>query len=276
MCGRVSLGADAATLAAQFDLFEAPAWTPRYNIAPTQPAPSIVIASADLRWQFKLHRWGLIPSWAKDPGIGAQMINAQAETVANKPAFRAAFRKRRCLVLADGFYEWAHQGRQKQPYYIRLRDGRPFAISALWEHWEGAGGTPITSCTLLTIAANDLIGAFHHRMPVILDSEHYDLWLDPSVQDPARLQPLLRSYPAHAMSASPSSDSKPASTSSPGPICPTVRPSTSTCASRTRCTTTRIAHVSMTANLRAAIMPHTATRCRARLAARTLPPAQRS
>ena len=203
MCGRFSLGADATSLVAQFDLFEAPAWTPRYNIAPTQQAPTIVIASADPRRGFTLHRWGLIPSWAKDPGIGSQMINAQADTVATKPAFRAAFRKRRCLVLADGFYEWARQGRPKQPYYIRLRDGRPFAIAGLWEHWEGAGGTPINSCTLLTIAANDLIGAFHHRMPVILDPGDYDLWLDPSLQDPDRLQPLLRPYPADAMSAYP-------------------------------------------------------------------------
>jgi len=191
MCGRFSLGADAATLVAQFDLFEAPAWTPRYNIAPTQEAPTIVIASADASRGFKFHRWGLIPSWAKDPGIGSQMINAQADTVATKPAFRAAFRKRRCLVLADGFYEWARQGRQKQPHYIRLRDWRPFAIAGLWEHWEGGG------------AANDLIGAFHHRMPVILDPGDYDLWLDPSLQDPDRLQPLLRPYPADAMSAYP-------------------------------------------------------------------------
>ncbi len=203
MCGRFSLGADATTLASQFDLFEDPAWTPRYNIAPTQPAPTIVIDSADPRRGFKLHRWGLIPSWAKDPGIGSQMINAQAETVATKPAFRAAFRKRRCLILADGFYEWMKEGRHKQPFRIRLRDGRPFAFAGLWEHWEGAGGTPIDSCTLLTIAANDLIGAFHHRMPVILDPEHYDLWLDPSVQDAERLQPLLRLYPADGMSAYP-------------------------------------------------------------------------
>ena len=203
MCGRFSLGADAARLAAQFDLFEAPAWTPRYNIAPTQSAPTIVIASADSRRRFTLHRWGLIPSWAKDPAIGTQMINAQAETVATKPAFRAAFRKRRCLVLADGFYEWGQQGRQKQPYHIRLRDGRPFAIAGLWERWEGAGGTPITSCTLLTMAANDLIGEFHHRMPVILDPGDYDLWLDPGVQDAERLEPLLRPYPPDQMRAYP-------------------------------------------------------------------------
>jgi len=203
VCGRFSLGADATTLVAQFDLFEAPAWTPRYNISPTQPAPTIVIASTRPARQFTLHRWGLIPSWAKEPGIGAQMINAQAETVASKPAFRAAFRKRRCLVLADGFYEWTRQGRQRQPYYIRLRNERPFAIAGLWEHWGGPEGLALTSCTLLTIAANALIGAFHHRMPVILDPGDYDLWLDPSVQDAVRLQALLRPYPAEPMTAYP-------------------------------------------------------------------------
>ncbi len=203
MCGRFSLGADATTLVTQFDLFEAPAWTPRYNIAPTQPAPTIVIASTQPTRQFTLHRWGLIPFWAKEPGIGAQLINAQAETVATKPAFRAAFRKRRCLVLADGFYEWTRQGRQRQPYYIRLRNERPFAIAGLWEHWEGPEGLALSSCTLLTIAANALIGPFHHRMPVILDPGDYDLWLDPSVQDAVRLQALLRPYPAERMTAYP-------------------------------------------------------------------------
>lgn len=203
MCGRFSLGASAATLAAQFALFETPAWTPRYNIAPTQPAPTLIKGATQAARRFTLHRWGLIPAWAKDPGIGAKMINAQAETVATKPAFRTAFRKRRCLVLADGFYEWAGQGRRKQPYHIRLRHGRPFAIAGLSEHWEGPEGLAVDSCTLLTIAANDLIGAFHHRMPVILAPQDYDLWLDPTIQEIERLQPLLRSYPSDEMTAYP-------------------------------------------------------------------------
>jgi putative SOS response-associated peptidase YedK len=146
MCGRFSLGATATTLVTQFALFENPAWTPRYNIAPTQPVPTIVRNPSRPERSFVLYRWGLIPSWAKDPGIGAQMINAQAETVATKPAFRAAFRKRRCLVLADGFYEWGRQGRQKQPYNIRLRGGQPFAIAGLWGHWEDPEGKGVESC----------------------------------------------------------------------------------------------------------------------------------
>jgi len=203
MCGRFSLGASATKLAELFDLTEVPNWAPRYNIAPTQELLVVVKAPEYPDRQVRRHRWGLIPSWAKDRGIGNQLINAQAETVPTKPAFRAAFRKRRCLVPADGFYEWAQQGGQKQPYYIRLRDGGPFAIAGLWEHWEGPEGRAVDSCTLLTIGANDLIGEFHHRMPVILDSRDYDLWLDPNVQDAERLQPLLCPYPADAMAAYP-------------------------------------------------------------------------
>jgi putative SOS response-associated peptidase YedK len=203
MCGRFSLGTSATKLIEQFELTEVPDWAPRYNIAPTQELLVVVKAPEDPGRKVSRHRWGLIPSWAKDRGIGSQLINAQAETVATKPAFRAAFRKRRCLVPADGFYEWAQQGRQKQPYYIRLRDGRPFAIAGLWEHWEGQEGGPVDSCTLLTTSANDLIGAFHHRMPVILNPMNYDLWLDPVVQEAGRLETLLRSYPSEDMVAYP-------------------------------------------------------------------------
>ncbi len=131
MCGRFSLGADATTLASQFNLFEGPAWTPRYNIAPTQEVLVVLADPTTARRQARLHRWGLIPSWAKDRSMGNQLINAQAETAAIKPAFRAAFRKRRCLILADGFYEWKKEGRHKQPFHIRLRDGQPFAFAGL-------------------------------------------------------------------------------------------------------------------------------------------------
>ena len=203
MCGRYSLGADAATLVTQFNLFEAPAWTPRYNIAPTQEVLVVVQDSAIATRLARRHRWGLIPSWAKDPAIGNQLINAQAETAATKPAFRAAFRKRRCLILADGFYEWKKEGRQKQPYHIRLRDGRPFAFAGLWEHWEGPEGTPIDSCTILTATPNDLLRPLHHRMAVILPASAYALWLEPTVQEVERLQPLLKPYPAEEMTAYP-------------------------------------------------------------------------
>jgi len=150
-----------------------------------------------------LLRWGLVPFWAKDPGIGARMINARSETVAEKPAFRAAFRRRRCLVPADGFYEWRRLERGKQPFYVRLRDERPFAFAGLWEHWEGPDETAIDSCTLLTTEPNDLIRPVHSRMPVILSPKDYDLWLDPGVQKAELLQPLLRPYPSEGMLAYP-------------------------------------------------------------------------
>jgi putative SOS response-associated peptidase YedK len=120
-----------------------------------------------------------------------------------KPAFRVAFRKRRCLILADGFYEWKKEGRHKQPFHIRLRDGRPFAFAGLWEHWEGPEGKVIDSCTILTATPNELLRPLHHRMAVILPSIEYDLWLDPGVQEVERLQPLLRPFPAEEMTAYP-------------------------------------------------------------------------
>ncbi len=203
MCGRFSLGASATTLVAQFDLFEAPSWSPRYNIAPTQEVIVVVKDPATASRQARRHRWGLIPSWAKDKAIGNQLINAQAETAATKPAFRSAFRKRRCLILADGFYEWKKEGRHKQPFHISLGDGRHFAFAGLWEHWDGGDGAAIDSCTILTTTPNDLLRPLHHRMAVILAPEAYDLWLDPAIQEVERLQPLLRAYPPEGMEAYP-------------------------------------------------------------------------
>ncbi len=203
MCGRFSFGVDATTLASQFNLFEAPAWTPRYNIAPTQEVLVIVKTPEHPYRKAGLHRWGLIPSWAKDRSIGNQLINAQAETAATKPAFRAAFRRRRCLILADGFYEWKKEGRHKQPFHIRLRDGRPFGFAGLWEHWDKGEGGAIDSCTILTATPNDLLRPLHHRMAVILPSSAYDQWLDPRIQEADRLQPLLQPYPSEEMTAYP-------------------------------------------------------------------------
>src|SRR5574341_1028579 len=157
MCGRFSLGASATKLAELFDLTEAPNWAPRYNIAPAQELLVVVKAPEHPDRQIRRHRWGLIPSWAKDRGIGNQLINAQAETAATKPAFRVAFRKRRCLVLAAGFYEWKKENRHKQPFHIRLDDGRPFGLAGLWEYWDGGVGPAIDSCTILTTTPNDLL-----------------------------------------------------------------------------------------------------------------------
>jgi putative SOS response-associated peptidase YedK len=149
--------------------------------------------------------WGLIPSWAKDRKMGAKLINARAQTVAEKPAFRSAFRQRRCLVLADGFYEWQQQEqkKQKQPFYFRLSDERPFAFAGLWEHWRGEDGEEIHSCTLLTTEANELMQPIHNRMPVILDPKDYDLWLDLEVKKQELLQPLLHPYRSEEMTAYP-------------------------------------------------------------------------
>lgn len=203
MCGRFSLGTPAAMLADLFQVPEVPDWAPRYNIAPTQPVLVVLRGQSSALRQSARRRWGLIPSWAKDPAIGNRLINARAETVATKPAFRRAFRERRCLILADGFYEWERQGQRKQPFCIRMRRGHPFAFAALWERWQGPEASPLDTCTILTTTANDLVGRIHNRMPVILAPADYEAWLDPSIQDPERLRPLLRPSPADEMVAYP-------------------------------------------------------------------------
>jgi putative SOS response-associated peptidase YedK len=199
MCGRFTLSQSAETIAKVFHLGETPVLEPRYNIAPTQPVPAIRATSASPDRQFTYLYWGLIPSWAKDPKLGARLINARAETVTEKPAFRTAFKRRRCLILADGFYEWQRLEQKKQPFYFYRDDRQPFGFAGLWEHWESAEGDTIDSCTILTTEANDLLRPIHDRMPVILEPGNYDLWLDPAVQTPDRLYPLLRPYPDSAM-----------------------------------------------------------------------------
>ncbi len=208
MCGRYSLQTTAHLLAEHFQLPKIPSLTPRFNNAPSQPVAIVRVPHASDYQQSEgreltLARWGLIPGWAKDPGIGARMINARAETAAEKPAFRAALGRRRCLVPADGFYEWQRQGRGKQPIYICLRDGKLFAFAGLWEHWENQDGQAIESCTILTTEPNDLLKPIHNRMPVILDPKDYDLWLDPDVRDAGKLCPLLGPYPPEDMTAYP-------------------------------------------------------------------------
>jgi putative SOS response-associated peptidase YedK len=203
MCGRFTLITPAEVVAEQFQLIEVPSLSPRYNVAPTQPVAAVRPSPGNGGRELALLRWGLVPFWAKDPAIGSRMINARSETVAQKPAFRAAFRRRRCLVPADGFYEWQRQEQGKQPFYIRLGDEKPFAFAGLWEHWEGPDETTIDSCTVLTTEPNDLIRLLHNRMPVILAPSDYDLWLDPGVQEAELLQPLLRPYPSENMIAYP-------------------------------------------------------------------------
>ena len=199
MCGRFTQTQSADTLAETFHMTNVPTLKPRYNIAPTQAVITIISNPQRLERQFQWLRWGLIPSWAQDPAIGSRLINARSETVAEKPSFRAAFRRRRCLVIADGFYEWHRQGQLKQPYYFHLHDHQPFVFAGLWERWHRPEGDILTTCTILTTTANTCLQAIHTRMPVILHPQDYDTWLNPNRQEPGALQPLLRPYPADAM-----------------------------------------------------------------------------
>jgi putative SOS response-associated peptidase YedK len=204
MCGRFTLTVSSETIARQFELAEVPELEPRYNIAPTQPVPAVRLSrAADGRVLDLLH-WGLIPSWAKDPGMGSRLINARVETAAEKPAFRAAFRKRRCLIVADGFYEWQARGSRKQPFWFRLEDGQPFAFAGLWERWrDPESDAAIDSCTILTGPANRLVSPVHDRMPIILRPDDYAAWLDTTGEDLDRLQALLRPYAPEEMVAVP-------------------------------------------------------------------------
>src|SRR5438067_9513452 len=156
MCGRFTLTAPREALTSLFPLFDIPDVTPSYNVAPTQAVLAVRVPAGRDKPELAALKWGLVPGWADDPAIGNRLINARAETAAEKPAFRSAFRQRRCLVLADGFYEWQQIGGKKQPYLFRLRDGAPFAFAGLWEHWE-KGGRALDSCTVLTTGANDLV-----------------------------------------------------------------------------------------------------------------------
>jgi putative SOS response-associated peptidase YedK len=179
---------------------ERPNLEPRANIAPTQDVAAVRLGEDGAR-HFVTLRWGLIPSWAKDATIASKMINARGETVAEKPAFRSAFRARRCLIPADGFYEWKTEDGAKQPYRIVRADRTPFAFAGLWERWDKASdGVPVETSTIITTDANETLQAIHHRMPVILDAADFAAWLDPAVR-PADLQGLLRPFPSQDLIA---------------------------------------------------------------------------
>ena len=206
MCGRFTLTTSGDVVAEFFQLAEAPKLAPRYNIAPTQPAPVVLLDSQTGRRHLRLFRWGLIPPWAKDSSIGSRMINARAETVATKPAYRSAFRNRRCLIVTNGFYEWQdkpERGRRKQPHYICMNDGQVFAFAGLWERWASPDGSVIDSCTVITTEPNELVKPLHNRMPAILHSSDYDRWLAISGESPTQLQALLGPYPVAEMTAYP-------------------------------------------------------------------------
>ena len=190
MCGRFSLTYTDQDLLEYFQLARGLDLEPRYNIAPSQPVAAVRVEEGERR--LVLLRWGLIPFWANDPKVGYKMINARAETAHKTPAFRAAFRGRRCLIPASGYYEWDKKGGSRQPYHILRADGQPMALAGLWEHWEGEEGkTVIESCTILTTAASEPVARLHDRMPVILEPEDFYLWLDRGEQRVERLRELL-------------------------------------------------------------------------------------
>jgi len=202
MCGRFTLRTKANKLLLELGVEDSGLdWNPRYNIAPTQSVLAVrQKPDGEDREAVKL-RWGLVPSWSKDLAVGARMINARAETIAAKPSFRTAFKKHRCVVIADGFYEWRKVGKSKQPYYIQLADKMPFAFAGLWEKWKGSGDEPVETCTVITTEPNSLMAEIHDRMPVILEPNKVDLWLDRDVEGIELLQSLLVPYDPSEMTA---------------------------------------------------------------------------
>ncbi|MEA2601045.1 MAG: hypothetical protein QOF89_2037 [Acidobacteriota bacterium] len=205
MCGRYTLSSPTDDIALLFDLPEWLPVIPRYNLAPTQEAAVVRVPAPGAPRQLIPLRWGLIPYWAKEAAIGNRMINARAEGVAEKPAYKWSFKKKRCLIPADGFYEWKKEGKSKQPYLIHRQDGKPFAFAGLWSTWVDRehGGATLETFTILTTDANDLLRPLHDRMPVIVDPENFDLWLDPKIEDAAKLQPLLVPHAVEGFEAFP-------------------------------------------------------------------------
>lgn len=198
MCGRYTLITEIGRIAESFGVAPTLETQPRYNIAPTQ---EILAIRNNGSAHLSLLRWGLIPAWAKDETIGSRMINARAETLAEKPSFRGLLRGKRCLVIADGFYEWQTAGKTKTPIYITLQDGHPFAFAGLWERWESPDGRQIQSCTIVTTEPNELMAPIHNRMPAILRPKAYEDWLNPQLRDEQVLTHLLKPYPSELMKA---------------------------------------------------------------------------
>ena len=207
MCGRYRLSRRKQLIAEHFDIDDDVDWEPRYNIAPSQAVGIIRQARSKPDRHFSLARWGLIPSWAKDASIGASTINARSETVTDKPAYRDAFTSHRCLIPADGFFEWRRNSREKQPFHFGMHDDSLFAFAGLWDRWIDSAGAAIESCSILT-TANSVLASIHDRMPVILPKEKYDLWLDPDFKDVKELARLL--VPFDAAQMLPSDPSTPA------------------------------------------------------------------
>ena len=203
MCGRFTLTVDPADAGDGFEDVTFPSrFAPRYNIAPTQPVLAI---PNDGKHTADFFVWGLIPSWAKDPSIGNRLINARGETLAEKPSFRGGYKYKRCLILADGFYEWKSGAgtKTKVPHFIRLQTARPFAFAGLWDEWQSPDGSSIRSCTIITTKPNKLMASIHDRMPVILHPKDYTDWLDSSPRSADSLNHLITEFPAELMQAYP-------------------------------------------------------------------------
>jgi putative SOS response-associated peptidase YedK len=203
MCGRYRVSRRKQFIEEHFDASGEEDWNPRYNVAPTQAVPVIRQHPKEARRVFSLMRWGLIPSWAKDTSGAARMINARSETAHVLPAFRAPMKFRRCLIPADGFYEWKRTATIKQPFCFEVGDGELFAFAGLWEGWRDPGGEWVKSCSILTTTPNTVTSQIHDRMPVILRKDAYELWLDPGLTDIAVLSDLLKPYAARDMRSYP-------------------------------------------------------------------------
>ena len=198
MCGRYRLSRPKQIVEAYFEsALEEEEWAPRYNIAPTQPV--VTVRQAGVSRILSIMRWGLVPSWATDIKIGNQLINGRSESVMEKPAFRASFRERRCLIPADGFYEWKKAGRERQPFHFGMKDDGLFAFAGIWDRWRSPAGQVLESCSILTTAANEVLDGVHDRMPVILPRRHYQTWLTAPETETARLAELLVPFDASAM-----------------------------------------------------------------------------
>jgi putative SOS response-associated peptidase YedK len=197
MCGRYRLSRRKQLVEEYFGaVFDEDEWNPRYNIAPSQPVVTIRQDARESIRKLSMMRWGLVPSGAKDPSIGYKTINARAETVATTASFREPFKSQRCLVPADGFYEWQRNGKAKQPYCFEVNDGELFAFAGLWDRWMNPQGESIESCTIVTTTPNSLLSDIHDRMPVILHPDHYDLWLDPAFRNTTAVSEMLKPFDA--------------------------------------------------------------------------------
>ena len=199
MCGRYRLSRRKQMIQEYFDTADEVDWEPRYNVAPSQPVGIVRQDRTKPERHFSLARWGLIPYWAKDASIGYKLINARSETVASKPAFREAFKSRRCLIPADGFYEWKRAERVKRPFHFGMSDDSLFAFAGVWDRWKDATGQVVESCSILTTTPNALLSDVHDRMPVILNPENYDSWLGPGLTHVDAVTELLTPFDATLM-----------------------------------------------------------------------------